>query len=484
MTHRLSFAALAVAGCVLAGAGAAAQGSLATDLDAIFANPVLARAVMAVRVESLTSGQIVYERHADTLVMPASNMKLVTIAVAAERLGWNYRYETRLESAGSIKDGMLTGDLIVTGSGDPSIGSADTGHAALFLEWADALSRAGITRVNGRLIGDDNAFDDDGLGAGWAWDYLSAGYAAPTGALSYNENAAVALITAGATVGAPATIVIGPPGHGLDVVADVVTRDAAATATIDLRRPLLQRALMISGHVPLNGPVVARTAAVDNPTRYFVDALALALASRGITVSHGAWDIDELTAPARVDNRRLIASHQSEPLSTLAGYAMKVSQNFYGETFLKTLGRVDGRPGTAAAGLQRVRETLASWGIAADSTIIVDGSGLSRYNYLTATAIVGVLKHVWSSEALRGPFVAELPVGGRDGSLELRMRSTVLDRNVQAKTGTISNARALSGYLQTAAGEKLVFSMIANNYTAPSAQIDAVVERALVRLVN
>lgn len=484
MTRPLCLAALALAGCALAGAGAAAQGSLPADLDSIFASPVLARAVMAVRVESLTSGRVLYESNADTLVMPASNLKLVTIAVAAERLGWNYRYETRLESTGSIKNGTLVGDLIVTGSGDPSIGSADTSHAALFLEWASALSRAGITRVDGRLIGDDNAFDDDGIGAGWAWDYLSAGYAAPTGALSYNENAAVARVTAGTTVGAPAIVTIGPPGHGLDVVDEVVTSGAGSTASIELRRPLLQHDLILTGHVPLNGPVVTRTAAVDNPTRYFIDALAVALASRGISVSSGAWDIDELRSPVRADDRRMIASHQSEPLSALAGYAMKVSQNFYAETILKTLGRTEGRPATAAAGVQRVRETLDSWGIAPDSVAIVDGSGLSRYNYLTATNIVSVLKHVWANDALRGPFVAELPVGGRDGSLELRMRNTVLDRNVQAKTGTISNARALSGYLQTTAGEKLVFSMIANNYTAPSAQIDAVVERALVRLVN
>lgn len=484
MTRPLGLAAIALAGCTLAGATAAAQGTLSSDLDTIFANPVLARALMAVRVESLTSGRVLYEHNADALVMPASNMKLVTFAVAAERLGWGYRYETRLESAGIVKDGTLTGDLIVTGSGDPSIGSADGGHAPLFLEWADALSRAGVRRVDGRLIGDDNAFDDDGVGAGWAWDYLSAGYAAPTGALSYNENAAVARISAGAGVGSRTTVALGPPGHGLDLVNDVTTGEAGSTAAVDVQRPLLHRRVTLSGRVPLGGAVVMRTAAIDNPTRYFVDALSLALASRGITVSGGAWDVDDLTSPVNTSARRLIAAHQSEPLSSLAGYAMKVSQNFYGETILKTMGRVEGRPGSASAGLQRVRETLGTWGIPADSMVIVDGSGLSRYNYLTATTLVSVLRHVWMDERLRGPFVAELPVGGRDGSLELRMRNTVLDRNVQAKTGTISNARALSGYLQTAAGDKLVFSMIANNYTAPNAQVDAVVESALARLVN
>ena len=112
-----------------------------------------------------------------------------------------------------------------------------------------------------------------------------------------------------------------------------------------------------------------------------------------------------------------------------------------------------------------------------------DGSGLSRYNYVTADAIVTLLRHVWEDERLRGPFVAALPVGGHDGTLSSRMKDTVLDANVEAKTGTISNVRSLSGYLETKADEKLVFSMIANHFTAKDSEIDAVVEKALVRLV-
>jgi D-alanyl-D-alanine carboxypeptidase/D-alanyl-D-alanine-endopeptidase (penicillin-binding protein 4) len=133
--------------------------------------------------------------------------------------------------------------------------------------------------------------------------------------------------------------------------------------------------------------------------------------------------------------------------------------------------------------LRAVRDRLAQWGIPAEGLVLYDGSGLSRYNYLTASTLVDVLTHVWRSEPLRGRFVAELPVAGRDGSLERRMRGTALETNVQAKTGTISNVRSLSGYLETAAGEKLVFSMIANHFTAPAAEIDAIVERALERLV-
>jgi len=460
------------------------DGGLRADLDRLFNDPLLRRALLAARVESLATGRLLYDRNADMLVMPASNMKILTVATAAQKLGWDYRYETRLEAAGPVSNGILKGDLIVTGTGDPSIGSPDDGHALLFLEWANALARAGIRRVDGRLIGDDNAFDDDGLGAGWAWDYLGAGYAAPVGGLNYNENAAAVRITAGTARGMPATATIGPPGHALDLVTDITTDTPDTTASLDVLRAPASARLTVRGRVPLKKDTVLRTAAIDNPTRFFVNGLELALASRGITIGGGACDIDDLPAVPPAAGRRVIATHQSEPLSSLAGYAMKVSQNFYAEALLKTLGRTSSRPGTTEGGRQAVRETLTSWGVPADAVVQYDGSGLSRYNYVTASTLVTVLRHIWEDERLRGRFVAELPVAGKDGTLELRMRNTVLDGNVQAKTGTISNVRALSGFLQTASGEKLVFSIIANHYTAPTAQVDAIVEKALERLVK
>jgi D-alanyl-D-alanine carboxypeptidase/D-alanyl-D-alanine-endopeptidase (penicillin-binding protein 4) len=456
--------------------------NLQTDLDHIFADPALARALMAVRVESLSNGRVIYASNDEKHVMPASNMKIVTLAVAADRLGWDFRYTTRLEAAGPIVDGTLRGDLIVIGGGDPSIGSLDGGAAPLFAEWAGALARAGIRRIAGRVIGDDDFFDDEGIGAGWAWDYLGAGYAARSGALSYNENAAVLHIRPGRTTGEPVVIDITPPGHRLNPVNTVRTGAANVTADLAIARLPGSSDLTISGIVPAGGAVLVRSAAVDSPTRFFVDALRLALAARGIHVDGGAWDIDEVRDAPVTAERRLIASSESPPLSSLAGYFMKVSQNFYAETMLKTLGRVAGGAGTTGAGRRIVLDTLASWGVPADALVMYDGSGLSRYNYVTAGALVTILKRMWHDERFRAPFTAALPVAGHDGTLDTRMKGTVLDARVEAKTGTISNVRALSGYLETQSGQRLVFSMIANHFTAPTAQIDGVVERALGRL--
>ena len=452
--------------------------NLTSDLDDIFNAPVLARALVGVRIESLRDG-LLYEKNGGKLVVPASNMKLLTLAVAARRLGWDYTFDTRLQAAGPIESGSLRGDLIVEGTGDPSIMASAPGPAALFDEWADTLWKAGVRRVTGRLIGDDNAFEDGGLGAGWSWDYLSAAYAAPTGALNYNENIVAVRVSAGPAEGAAARIEITPAGHLLEVTNDVRTSASGTAASLELIRLAGTTALTVRGTVPLGGKPAIRTAAVDNPTGFFIEAFRLALASRGIAVHGGAWDIDDLADAPAPTRRRVLATRRSLPLSSLGGYFLKESQNFYGETLLRAIGR-----GSADAGRRAVRDTLGDIGISADSFVMYDGSGLSRYDYVTADAIVMLLKHVWTDETLRGPFLAALPVGGHDGTLDTRMKGPPLAGRVQAKTGTILNMRALSGFLTTESGEKIVFSIIANHFTAPNNEIDAIAEKALARLVG
>ena len=461
--------------------------SLTTDLDAIFSDPVLSRALISARMDSLKTGETIYSKNADKLVMPASNMKIVTMSVAAEKLGWDFTYETRLEAVGNITDGILHGDLIVVGGGDPTILSNDGGPAPLFAEWAAALRQAGIKRVNGRILGDDSFFDDDTLGMGWSWDDLVFGYGAPIGGLSYNENQVVVRITPGAKAGDLANVDVSPAGHGLAVTNRVVTQavpaDAPAgtrpRASVNYDRLFGQNALTIRGTIPIGANPSVQTVAVDNPTQFFVDSLKLGLFAEGILVRDGAFDLDTATTPPAAGTRRLIAKRTSSPLSVIGPYFMKASQNYIAETLFKTLGKVVKGTGSAEAGRTVVKDTIVSWGVPADAIVMEDGSGLSRYNYVTGNTIVTLLTRMWKNDALRGPFAASLPVAAHDGTLSNRMRNTWLDAHVQAKTGTIANVRSLSGYLETKSGERIVFSIIGNHFTVPSSQIDAIAEKAL-----
>lgn len=474
---------LVAAGLVMTTAWAVAAQDRAADLDAIFNDPRFTRALWGVRIESLHDGRVIYTRNADKLVVPASNMKLLTMSTMAERLGWDFRYTTTIEAVGRVEDGTLHGDLIVTGSGDPSIGSPNETPSPVFEAWADALTRAGIRRVSGRLIGDDNLFDDEGIGPGWAWDYLNDGYAAPSGALSYDENTITIRIAPAATVGQPATVTVWPAGHGLHITSLVTTGATDSQSSVVVERGLASQDVVLRGSVAAGRAPTVRTTTAINPTRLFVDTLHQALAARAIAVRGGSWDIDDIQTPVTADGRQTLATHQSQPLSSIGAQFMKVSQNFYGEMFLKTLGARFGKAGTTAAGRTVARETLTGWGVPEDAYVLYDGSGLSRYNYVSADAIVAVLKRMWSSDTHRGPFLAALPVGGHDGTLGSRMKNTALAGRVQAKTGTISNVRSLSGFLTTESGERLVFSIIGNHFTTGSAAVDEVAEKALLALV-
>jgi D-alanyl-D-alanine carboxypeptidase/D-alanyl-D-alanine-endopeptidase (penicillin-binding protein 4) len=456
---------------------------LGADLDAIFDTPPFDTAVWSVRVEGL-NGDVLYEKNPRTLVMPASNMKIVTMSAAAETLGWNHRFETRLMAEGEVRDGVLHGDLRVIGGGDPSIASANFGPSPLFDEWAATLRSAGITRVTGRIIGDDNAFDDEMLGAGWAWDYLAWGYAAPVSALQYNENVIVLRMKPGAREGDPADVLVSPPGHGLDVHADVRTAAATTTSNINLDRYPGKTSLTVTGTVPVGGAQAIRTASVPNPTLFFVSGFRDALTASGIPVGGPAVDVDDLETPGAAGPSRLIASHGSPPLSELAAYFMKVSQNLYGETLLKTMGRAGGATGSMTAGRAVVRKVLEGWGIGPGTYAMVDGSGLSRYDEVSAAMLTTILRKMYEDERHRGWFLATLPVGGYDGTLDTRMVGTELQRAVQAKTGSIANARALSGFLTAPSGERFIFSIIANNFLRPSSEVDAIAERALTRVLR
>jgi serine-type D-Ala-D-Ala carboxypeptidase/endopeptidase (penicillin-binding protein 4) len=463
-------------------APAAAADALRRDIDAILAAPALEHGYWGVVVKSLKSGDTIYERNGRRLMMPASNMKVVTLAAAADRLGWDYTYETQLFASGPIEAGTLRGDLVVVGSGDPSLMSADA--AALFGEWADALTHAGVRIVAGRVIGDDDRFEDNGLGFGWSWDDLPDDYAAGVSALQLNENAVRVSIVPGPAPGDSAGISISPTGSGLAIVSGVTTAAPGTATAIRARRLPGSMRLELRGTIAAGTQPAALNVSVENPTLFFATALRDALIGRGIDVRGPAVDVDDV-ADARPRSPTPIATHRSPPLSTLAVRLMKDSQNLYAETLLKTLSTRAGAPvATADRGRAEVAMVLQAWGVSSADLIQRDGSGLSRYDYVTADALVTILMHVSRDERLRGPFEASLPIAGRDGTLSNRMKGTPAEGNARAKTGSMSNVRGMSGYVTSAAGEPLVFSILANNFEVPATTITAAEDAIVVRLAT
>ncbi len=455
--------------------------SLAVVVDAALSDPALSRGTWGISVRSVDRHETLYERNADKLMMPASTLKVVTLAVAAEQLGWDYSYSTRLVATGTIDSGTLYGDLIITGSGDPSVDDWDGTASLRFKEWATSLHGAGIHAVTGRVIGNDDVFDDTDLGSGWAWDDVAASYSAGVSGLQYNENTAQLVITPTA-VGEPPIVEVRPSSASVSVANSAITADAGPPLQI---RPVPRSAQMevLGTALPADG-VITRNVSVPNPTRYFAQAARMALIEQGITIGGPAVDADDLDERSGLGETIEIAELRSAPLRTLATTMMSLSQNLFAESLLKTLGARAALPGSAIAGRRVIAAQLSAWGIDPQNAVIVDGSGLSRYNLIAPKAQVAALERVYGDGQLREPFLATLPVAGVTGTLQGRMAGTPAAGNARAKTGSFSNARGLAGFVATADGEMLAFSILANNYNAPVSLIDRVTDTIVATLAG
>ena len=459
---------------------------LTRRLDRLFTSSHVGPAVWGVDVRALDHNERVYARHPDVLLTPASTMKLVTLAAAAERLGWDERFETVLLTAAPIRDGTLRGDLVVRGAGDPTMDAPGAGE--VFAGWTDQLRALGVRRIAGRIIGDDDVLDDGaletpGLGSGWAWDDLARGFAAPAGALQHRENVVAVVVEPGPAAGRPATVRFRRAGSGLILRNDVVTVGADQAAGIRLRRPPGEPTLVVSGRVPEDASPITRIAAVGNPTLFFVQGFKDALEAQGIDVDGEAIDIDVLAArgkPPVLPGLRPLLRHRSEPLSSLAVDMLKQSRNLYAESLVRHLGVATGAG--AHAGRAVVGEVLAGWDIDGRRAVAADGSGLSRYTSLTAATLVEVLARLYRDPDHRTRILAALPIAGRDGTLRRRLVGTVAEGVVRAKTGSMTRVRALAGYVETADGEPLAFAILANNFSAPAADVTRVIDAAVATL--
>jgi D-alanyl-D-alanine carboxypeptidase/D-alanyl-D-alanine-endopeptidase (penicillin-binding protein 4) len=300
-------------------------------------------------------------------------------------------------------------------------------------------------------------------------------------ALQYNENAVKVTIAPGPGVGDSAAVSADPPASGVEIVNLVGTAPAGTSPTMHTRRLPGRERLELTGSIPLGSAPAILTVSVDNPTLFFVRALRRALIAHGIDVRGAAVDIDSISEPPRAP-AKTIASSRSAPLTKIAERLMKASQNQYAETLLKTIGTTEGEPGSAIAGRTALLNVFTGWGLSSAGFIIRDGSGLSRYDYISADALAGILAHVYGDDRLREAFLASLPVAGRDGTLGNRMKGTPAEGNVRAKTGSMSNVRALSGYLTTADGEPLAFAILANNFETTPDVVNRATDEIVVKL--
>jgi D-alanyl-D-alanine carboxypeptidase/D-alanyl-D-alanine-endopeptidase (penicillin-binding protein 4) len=496
--------------------------ALGPQIATLLADPAVAQAHWGITVTAI-DGTPIYSLNEAQLFQPASNAKLFTTAAAMALLGSNTTYLTRVIAKGVFGGvGNLTGNLVLVGDGDANLSGRDIPYVAPALrpkpappaadplryleELADQVAKSGLKTVNGDVVGDDTLFPWEPYAQDWTIDDAVWGYGAPVSALSINDNQIKVTVTPADAAGKPATVVMDPaaPYYTVDV-SGLVTGAAKSGSHVEMERALWSNDLRIYGSIGVDAQPDEEDVAIQDPAEYAAVALKAMLEARGIVVTGKARARHQISSDTQgfvketqeeiqgfdsrkhytqrtqggglgcgdhceanaMSGEKVLASHQSPALREDMVVTNKVSQNLHAELFLHQLGAAVGNDGSTVQGARVVRQFLLSAGVDKDDFVFFDGSGLSGHDLVAPRATARLLQYA-STQPWFEDWRRSLPVGGEDGSLVERFAKPPLAGHVFAKTGTLGEARALSGYLDCASGKTVIFSIMVGNHLPQS----------------
>ncbi|MGA2215879.1 MAG: D-alanyl-D-alanine carboxypeptidase/D-alanyl-D-alanine-endopeptidase [Bryobacteraceae bacterium] len=453
--------------------------------------------IVGAQVLRLSDGRVLYARNSERLLVPASNMKLFTTALALSKLGADYRLTTRIAAnSGMKRSGKLAGDLELIGGGDLSLSGREypyDSHAApdaiysfsAIEELADRLIARGLKRVDGNVIGDDSRYVWEPQPDGWPSPSARREYAATVSALVLHDNIFALTLWPGERAGDLARIAPAPAFENFAIDNRVVTIEAGERK-IEFSRGASGRELHAWGVIPRGDAGFREELAIGDPALYAAEALRDALLRRRVAVRgeavarHRFPDQSTVTAP---NPDVVLAEHRSPPMLDLLQVMVKVSQALHAEIVLREVAVASGHLGSRQAGLDAMNDFLAGIGIPMADHEFADGSGLSRATQVTPAAIIKLLAHMNTSR-YREQWLDLLPIGGVDGTLGARFAGHPEARSIHAKTGTLSHVRALSGYADTPGQGRLAFSFLVNDFDGPDAEVTAVLDQLALALLQ
>ena len=476
---------------------------LTPAIDAILDAPDLQTGFAGAYIARVRDKQVLYSRNADRVFLPASNNKLLTSFAALETLPLDFAYHTQVRASGIMgEDGILRGDLVLVGGGDPLLSLADLDNLA------QQAARTGLREVTNRILYDDTRYDQQWLGDGWTWDDEAASYSAQISALNVNSNCIEIQVRPDKKPGRRVRVQTVPATPYVRIENTAVTGIGGSRSTLVVDRKRGQNVITISGRLPVlpvlsasspPAPSFSVDVTIENPAAYTSTLFQSALRRAGVRInsrSIAAWrdvrhsnkEVGKQSAavdtslgytPASVTT--LLAEHVSPSLPELLTRMNKPSDNLMAECLLKAVGAygtfADGalastseRPaenrvgtgGNGGTGAQLARKAFQAAGMNLDAVRQADGSGLSRGNYVSPHNLVRLLLAARERPCF-SVFYASLPIAGVDGTLRNRMKNTLAANNCHAKTGTLSHVSSLSGYITTRDGEELAFSLLMNH---------------------
>ena len=431
--------------------------SFITKIDNLLSDKFFESCLVSIQVEDLTSNSTIYKKNEKMLLRPASNMKIITSAAGLLYLGPEYEFKTDLYYDGYVSNDTIYGNVYVVGGCDPDFTTQDLYY------FVDTLKSLGISTITGNLYGDISFKDSLCWGKGWMWDDDPSSDAPYLSSLNLNDNCVEVVVQQEEYSHQPVVTIYPTTNY----VSATNQSSFDSENKFEISRNWLERKneIIVKGKFPVSNRHISNFVNVLNPEKYFLTVFSEVLDSNFINLS-GNVKI-KATSP---DANKICTFKRS--YGDIIENLNKTSDNLSAEMTLYALSdKYSGKPATADSGVQLINFMIDTIGLNHKDYRIVDGSGVSHYNVVSAELLVNILKYFYSNKPeLYRVLYDSFPIAGLDGTLENRMRKSAAANNVHAKTGTLTGVSTLSGYLINKKNHTIAFSIMMQNYVGSSAK--------------
>jgi D-alanyl-D-alanine carboxypeptidase/D-alanyl-D-alanine-endopeptidase (penicillin-binding protein 4) len=430
------------------------------------------------------SGRVITQVNSEKSLPQASILKLVTTAVALEKLGKDYRFKTKVGYSGKIKrgSGTLDGNIIIAGGGDPALGSENFSefYNGFTDKWIQDIKALGIKKVTGRIIADDTYYDYEPAPGGWSWDDLGNYYGAGPYGLSVYDNSLQIHFRTAEKGSIPVITDILPTDPGI-IFKSFLTASGTSDNGYIFSAPYSTEG-WISGTIPINMEDFILKGSIPDPPLYLAKTINKKLIEAGIKTGASPATI-RIMPEVKPYNFTLITETTSPPLSAIIDVLNHQSVNLYAEHLLKELGKVFKNSGTTRAGTEIVKEFLDSAGVNTNGMFIEDGSGLSSRNAVNASAMVNLLLFMKKNSSTFDEYLRSLPEAGKNGTLKNYFKDPAFESRLKAKSGSMTRVRSYAGYFTTISGKDMIFCIIVNNYSGSSRKVITGIEEIIKEVI-
>jgi serine-type D-Ala-D-Ala carboxypeptidase/endopeptidase (penicillin-binding protein 4) len=459
-------------------------------IDSLANSPFLENGFLGISIKSVNANKNIVEFNNKKSLQPASTMKLISSATALMTLGENFTYSTILEYDGYIKDSVLNGNIIIKGSGDPSLGSwrfkTQPDYKQITELWAKEIKDLGIKEIKGRVFGDGSIFDENVIADTWIWGDMGNYYGSGAYGLNMNENLYWATFKPANYMESATLVKTSPDLPYYQKINRVLTDKAGTGDQVNIYSTPFQDILVMEGFVP-SGDNFSVKGSIPDPALFSAYFLQKKMEELGIKVSESPLSYLEANKkniyfqkPSKTTQIDLL---KSPPLRELARECNFHSINLYAETFLKTPSVMLNLGSTTDAAVKGLQQIWQSKGIKLEGLKMKDGSGLSPSNAVTTDNMTEVLKAMYLEKSFNA-FYESIPIVGVSGTVQNLAKKSRAIGNVRAKSGSIEGVRAYSGYFTARNGEMYCFSMMLNKYNSDLGSATRELEKLIVLMVE